>query len=101
MVSSEKLDCVALFLKTNLCFVAQKRRLRSGWLGVEVIIQLVGRASGIFTWTATACRFIKEGGRFAPTRLEAILRRNGRPTPVAPAKHLYDIYAMVPKNHFI
>ena len=45
-------------------------------------------------WAATACRFIREGKRFAARRLDTILRGSGS-TLTAPEKHLDEIYTTV------
>jgi hypothetical protein len=56
--------------------------------------QLVLYACGLFIWAATACRFIREGKRFARKRLDTILKGSSS-TITAPEKHLNDIYLTV------
>jgi hypothetical protein len=88
---------ITLFLEYNLHLIARERCLRAGWPGAEIIVQLVQNASGLFIWAATACRFIREGKRFAAKRLEAILGNNGA-ISAAPEKHLNKIYTTVLNN---
>lgn len=87
---------ITIFLKYNLNLIAQERALDSSWPGEEVIRRIVADASGLFIWAATACRFIREGKRFATKRLSSILQTGGSAT--APEKHLNDIYMTVLKN---
>ena len=88
---------IKLFLETELQSVGQRWCSRAGWPGTEAIVQLVQRASGLFIWAATACRFILEGKRFAAGRLETILRNDGN-TTAGPEKHLDQIYDAVLQN---
>lgn len=60
-------------------------------------MQLVQSASGLSTWAATACRFIREGRRFAAKRLELILYSN-ESTTTTPDTHPNEIYTTVLKN---
>jgi hypothetical protein len=84
---------ITIFLKYNLKLIAQERALDSSWPGEEVIRRIVQNASGLFIWAATACRFIREGKRFATERLSIILQSGGSVT--APEKHLDEIYLTV------
>ena len=60
--------------------------------------QLVLRASGLFIWAATACRFIREGNRrFALKRLDTILK-GSISNITAPEKQLDEIYTKVLKH---
>ncbi len=88
---------ISLFLEHNLQLIARERYLRAGWPGAEIVVQLVQSASGLFIWAATACRFIREGKRFAARRLEAILSSNGAALG-APEKQLNEIYTTVLKS---
>ena len=85
---------IYIFLESNLRLVGQERSLDAGWPGEEAIRRLVQIASGLFIWAATACRFIREGKRFAAKRLDAILKDGGS-AATAPAKHLNEIYTTV------
>ncbi|KAH9203604.1 hypothetical protein DL95DRAFT_529580 [Leptodontidium sp. 2 PMI_412] len=90
---------ISLFLKYNMGTIGQEWTLGAGWPGEQVLRQLVLNASGLFIWAATACRFIREGKRFAPKRLNAILNSSSSAV-IAPEKHLNEIYIAV-LNHSI
>jgi hypothetical protein len=55
------------------------------------------RPSGLFIWAATACRFIREGKRFAVRRLGTILKGNSSDI-IVPEKHFNEIYITVLKH---
>jgi hypothetical protein len=63
-----------------------------------VLRQLVLYACGLFIWAATACRFIREGRRFAPERLDIILKGGSSSAIIVLEKHLNEIYLTVLKN---
>jgi hypothetical protein len=88
---------ISLFLEYNLGIIGQELTLGAGWPGEQALGQLVLNASGLFIWAATACRFIREGKRFAPKRLDTILKGSGC-TVIAPEKHLNQIYITVLKH---
>jgi hypothetical protein len=85
---------IRLFLETELQPVGQRWLSCTGWPGTLTIIQLVHSASGLFIWAATACRFVRDGKRFAAKRLETILCTDSN-TVAAPEKHLNQIYMTV------
>jgi hypothetical protein len=88
---------IGIFLQHNLNSIALERSLVAGWPGEQNIERLVRNASGLFIWAATACRFIREGKRFATKRLDTILEGRGSAV-TAPDKHLDDIYTFVLKH---
>ncbi|OBT39270.1 hypothetical protein VE00_10180 [Pseudogymnoascus sp. WSF 3629] len=88
---------VSLFLKHNLGTISQECSLGADWPGEEIIRQLVLHACGLFIWAATACRFVREGRRFARRRLDTILGSSSS-TVSAPEKHLNEIYLAVLKH---
>ncbi|KAN0089845.1 WD40-repeat-containing domain protein [Hyaloscypha variabilis] len=88
---------IRIFLKHDLRLIAQERSLGPDWPSDEAIGLLVQRASGLFIWAATACRFIRQGRRFAPKRLETIVSSSGS-SSTAPEKHLNQIYITVLKQ---
>jgi hypothetical protein len=88
---------ITIFLEYNLRLIQKERSLNNGWPGEEVIKCLVLNANGLFIWAATACRFIREGKRFAAKRLDMILE-NSSHAITAPEKHLNDIYTTVLKQ---
>ncbi|RYP83459.1 hypothetical protein DL769_001362 [Monosporascus sp. CRB-8-3] len=85
---------IRIFLEHNLRLIGQERSLDSGWPGEDIIRCLVQHANGLFIWAATACRFIRDGKRFATKRLATILESNST-TITAPEKHLNKIYITV------
>jgi hypothetical protein len=85
---------IYLFLEYNFGVIRQERYLDASWPGETTIKYLVEIASGLFIWAATACRFIREGKRFAPKRLDMILR-DSQSALTAPEKHLDEIYNTV------
>ena len=76
------------FLKHYLSMISPEER---------VIEQLVRKASGLFIWAATACRFVHEGKRFAAMRLAVILESSSTAI-TAPEKHLNEVYITVLKH---
>jgi hypothetical protein len=64
---------ISIFLKHELRLIGQERNLGASWPGDLFIRQLVQKASGLFIWAATACRFIREGKKLAKSRLNVIL----------------------------
>jgi hypothetical protein len=88
---------ITLFLQHNLQLIAKERCLRAGWPGAETVARLTQSAYGLFIWAATACRFIREGRRFAAKRLEMVLCNN-EATSVTPEGRLNNIYTTVLNN---
>lgn len=88
---------ILLFLEYNLGIIRQECSLGVDWPGTVVLRQLVLHACGLFIWAATACRFIREGRRFACKRLDTILKGSSSGI-TAPEKHLNEIYLSVLKN---
>jgi len=87
---------ISLFLEHELGQVRQSRALGLDWPGEQTIHNMVRKSSGLFIWAATACRFIREGGRFAARRLSTILQ--GDTSTTAPEGQLDQIYLAVLKN---
>ena len=85
---------IRTFLDHIFKLIAHKRSFAAGWPGEEIIKRLVQNASGLFIWAATACRFIREGKRFAAKRLNMILEHNSTAINI-PEKHLNEIYTTV------
>jgi hypothetical protein len=88
---------ISLFLEYNLGIIRQEWTLGADWPGEVALRQLVLYACGLFIWAATACRFIREGKRFARKRLDTILKGSSS-TITAPEKHLNEIYLTVLKH---
>jgi hypothetical protein len=87
---------ISIFLDYEMKLIGQEQSLEAGWPGEMVIKQLVQKASGLFIWAATACRFIRDGRRFAPRRLDMMLQ--GDKSGILPENRLNDIYLTVLKN---
>ena len=85
---------ILLFLHHKLSDIRQECNLEPGWPGEQVIKRLGENARGLFIWAATACRFIREGEKFAPERLKSVL--DGSAT--TPERHLDEIYNTVLKQ---
>jgi hypothetical protein len=90
---------IALLLQHNLQLTGHKLHLPADWPGAEIIAQLVQSAGGLFIWAAAACRFIRDGDRLAPERLETILRNDSEVT-TGPEKLLNQIYTTVLEKSF-
>ncbi|KAI4916361.1 uncharacterized protein J4E92_009278 [Alternaria infectoria] len=84
---------IALFLSHNLKTIGKQQYLTANWPGAKVIATMTERASGLFVWAATACRFIQKGRRFAERRLKSIMKDDVR--PMEPEKHLDNLYLTV------
>jgi hypothetical protein len=85
---------ISIFLQHNFNSIARERSLAASWPGEQIVRRLVHNANGLFIWAATACRFIREGKRFAVERLNTILEGSGSDV-TAPEKHLDEIYTTV------
>ena len=90
---------IAAFFQHYLALLGQKKRLGlpQGWPDQKIIRDLTERSTGLFIWAATACRFIREGKRFARRRLDTILKGSSS-IITAPEKHLDEIYLTVLKH---
>lgn len=85
---------IRLFLKHELDRIGRQHYQEPGWLGAEVIENLVRRASGLFIWAATACRFISEG-TFAEDRLDMLADGSDCDSAAGPERHLDQLYLTV------
>ena len=93
-ISSSVVDSdIRIFLEESLKDIAKKRFLPAGWPGDRTINRLVQRASGLFIWADTACRFIRNS-KFVKRSLDMILVSSNT-TITAPEKHLNEIYIAV------
>ena len=89
---------ISKFLEYNLGIIRRECHLAVDWPGVQDIRRLVQKASGLFIWAATACRFIHHGKQLARSRLCTILQ--GQEFDRGPEKRLNEIYLTVLKNSF-
>ena len=67
---------ISIFLEHSLTIIRQECYLATDWPGKQDIKLLVKNANGLFIWAATACRFIREGRKFAADRLSIILNND-------------------------
>ena len=65
---------ITIFLEHNLKVIREEFSLETSWPSEDAIKRLVQEANGLFIWAATACRFIREGRKFAADRLSKILK---------------------------
>lgn len=85
---------IHLFLEYKLGLVGQRDGEGPSWPHAEVIQSLVRRASGLFIWAATACRFISEGP-FAEDRLDMLANGSACDSAAGPEQHLSHLYLTV------
>jgi hypothetical protein len=94
-ISPSIVDCdITLFLEDNLRILGEEDHMGAGWPGEEVIRTLARRASGLFIWAATACRFIRDG-LFVEDRLRALVEGGSSDNTATPEEHLNGIYITV------
>ncbi|KAF2195561.1 hypothetical protein K469DRAFT_616319 [Zopfia rhizophila CBS 207.26] len=67
---------ISIFLEYSLQVIRRECYLAVDWPGKQDIRRLAEKANGLFIWAATACRFIREGRKFATHRLSIILNDN-------------------------
>jgi len=84
---------ILIFLEYNLRLIREEDGQDLDWPGTNVTKTLVQRASGLFIWVATACRFICNGP-FVDERLKTLLR-DGTSANTTPEEHLNGIYLTV------
>ncbi len=87
---------IELYLEHNFDMIRKDRGLPKDWPARKVIQMLVRKSSGLFIWAATACRFVRDGKRFAEKRLSTVLK-GGNPD-IAPETKLDNIYLAVLSN---
>jgi phosphoribosylpyrophosphate synthetase len=86
-----------LFFMKNFSTIRDERGFTpDDWPGMQVIKRLVEISCGLFIWASTACRFIREGRRFAKRRIAELL--HGHRSGVGPEQQLDQIYVTVLQN---
>ena len=88
---------ILIFFEYNLGLIRDENCLDACWPDEETVRRLIQITAGLFIWASTSCRFISEGKRFAPRRLDTILQGSSS-GPTAPEKHLDEIYTTVLKQ---
>ena len=86
---------VLVFLKHHLSIIAREQNLHGDWPGQQVFDTMVQHAQGLFIWAATACKFIRDGRKFAKTRLQKLMKSRNGTTGAGPEAHLDEIYTTV------
>ncbi|MCJ1426480.1 hypothetical protein MMC29_004383 [Sticta canariensis] len=91
-------DDIRIFLEHSLKLIGKERSLHADWPSEQIVQRLIQKASGLFIWAATACRFVQDGKQFAIRRLNIILEPSNLDSTIAPEKHLDEIYVTVLKQ---
>ena len=89
---------IQVFLKHNLELIGEECSLNADWTSGQIIERLIQKASGLFIWAATACRFIRDGKQFGIARLNTILEPSNLDSAIPSEKHLDEIYVTVLKQ---
>lgn len=84
---------ILTFFKYNLRLIGEEDGQDADWPEAAAISTLVKKASGLFIWAATACRFIRDGP-FADEKLHTLLQ-DGVLANITPEEHLNGIYLTV------
>lgn len=82
-----------LFFQQNLAAIREERGFAVDWPGSKIIARLVEISCGLFIWASTACRYIRQGKRFAAKRLQTLIK--GCLSEAGPEKQLDAIYTTV------
>ncbi|KAK4973360.1 hypothetical protein LTR42_005345 [Elasticomyces elasticus] len=77
---------LSLYVEERLACIERGRVLKPEWLDAQVIAELVDKATGVFLWVSTVCRYILKGGRLAESRMRGILQADLAHTSL---DHLY------------
>jgi hypothetical protein len=85
-----------VFFKHNFDLIREERSFEAEWPSMCDIQRLVENSCGLFIWAYTACRFIREGRKFAKKRLSTLINEHG--TGTDPEKQLDEVYTTVLKN---
>lgn len=88
---------VNMYLSSEFAVIRQERGYTSEWPGDSILNQLTRSAAGLFIYAATACRFVRQGKKFAKQRLELVLDHS-RVTDSQPERQLDEIYMAVLAN---
>ncbi len=83
------------YFEHNFNIIRRERALPSHWPGDDGLRQLVSKAGGLFIWAATACRFVRDGRRFAVRRLTELLHPGASMMASGSERALDNIYMLV------
>jgi hypothetical protein len=84
---------ISIFFKYNLESIKRECNLAMDWPGEQTVGLLVQRTGGLFIYAATACLFVRQGGKFAQRRLDLLLQHDN--TALPPEKKLNEIYTTI------
>jgi hypothetical protein len=84
---------ISIFFEHNLESIKKDCNLTMDWPDEQTVRLLVQRSGGLFIYAATACRFIRQGGKFAQRRLTLLLQQDN--TALLPEKKLDEIYTTI------
>ena len=84
---------IHLYLETTLKTIGAEAHEDDGWPTMPDLRRLVQKASGLFVWASTACRFV-DGGFAADENLQLILS-NDLAAEAGPEIHLNQLYLTV------
>jgi hypothetical protein len=87
---------IHMFLLQKLKEIGEDRKLEEVWPYDKDVQRLTHRASGLFIYAATACRFIREEKYSHPQDSLALLLKG--PTTSSPEGTLYEMYTQVLKH---
>lgn len=85
------------FLEAELSKVAAEQGYGPNWPDAHTLKEMTTFAAGLFIYAAIACRFVRQGKRFATRRLEQ-LRNRSRATVLDAEKQLDEMYLYVLEN---
>ncbi|KAI9775820.1 MAG: hypothetical protein M1839_000871 [Geoglossum umbratile] len=89
---------ISVFVKKELAQICSEKELSTDWPGRQIIKLLVDRASGLFIYIATVCRFVGKS-KFPERRLNEIIQ--GSETRQGPEQNLDMIYAQILRDSLI
>jgi hypothetical protein len=90
---------IYMFLLQKLKEIGEDRKLEEVWPYDKDVQRLTHRASGLFIYAATACRFIREEKYSHPQDSLALLLKD--PTTFSPEGTLYEMYTQVLKHSIL
>lgn len=89
-------DISRLFCNEFEAIRKKRKNLSAEWPGADNVEALVERSGGLFIWADTACRFVREGGKFSQKRISKLLESDLH--MIAPEKGLDMLYITVLKE---
>jgi hypothetical protein len=81
-------NVIGRFFQYSLATLMLEPPLVQGRRDEDVVRRLAEKADGLFIWAATACRFIKEGGTSAHSRLGDLVEQRASAAATSPEHRL-------------